>query len=76
MKYRVDNAEDLAVARAAVREWRVEHPEGTPVQLVGQVGAVFGPDWAPVLRAMLFVVDRRAARVVSGVVAAQTRAAR
>jgi len=53
-----------------VREWRVEHPEGTAAQLVNQVGARFHPDWAPVLRAMLFVADRHAARVVTGITGA------
>jgi len=62
--------DELARARAAVREWRVEHPEGTAAQLVNQVGARFHPDWAPVLHAMLFVADRHAARVVTGITGA------
>jgi hypothetical protein len=62
--------DDLARARAAVREWRAEHPEGTAAQLVDEVGARFRPDWAPVLRAILFVVDRHAARVVTGITGA------
>jgi hypothetical protein len=62
--------DELARARAAVREWRAEHPEGTAAQLVNQVGARFHPDWAPVLRAMLFVADRHAARVVTGITGA------
>jgi hypothetical protein len=62
--------EELARARAAVRQWRAEHPEGTDAQLVDQVGARFHPDWAPVLRAMLFVTDRHAARVVTGITGA------
>jgi hypothetical protein len=59
--------DELACARATVREWRAEHPEGTAAQLVNQVGARFHPDWAPVLRTMLFVADRHAARVVTGI---------
>jgi hypothetical protein len=62
--------DDLVRARAAVREWRAEHPEGTAAQLVDQVGGQFHPDWGPVLRAMLFVVDRHAARVVTGIAGA------
>ena len=62
--------DELARARAAVREWRAEHPEGTAAQLVDQVGARFHPDWAPVLGAMLFVADRHAARVVTGITGA------
>lgn len=77
MRFRDDNNPgELDRARAAVRRWRAEHPEGTATQLVDQVGARFHPDWAPVLRAMLFVVDRHTARVVSGIVNAPTRAAR
>jgi hypothetical protein len=62
--------DDLVRARAAVREWRAEHPEGTAAQLVDQVGARLHPDWAPVLRAMLFVADQHAARVVTGITGA------
>ena len=62
--------DELARARATVREWRTEHPEGTAAQLVNQVGARFHPDWAPVLRAMLFVADRHAARAVTGITGA------
>jgi hypothetical protein len=71
VRSRDDNPGDLEHARAAVRQWRAGHPEGTDAQLVDQVGARFHPDWAPVLRAMLFVVDRHAAQVVSGIVTAQ-----
>lgn len=62
--------DDLVRARAAVRQWRAGHPEGTAAQLVDEVGAGFHPDWAPVLRAMLFVVDQHAARIVTGVTGA------
>ena len=75
MRFR-DEPADLERARAAVREWRAGHPEGTATQLVDQVGSRFHPDWAPVLRAMLFVVDRHAARAVTGIVTAQAGAAR
>jgi len=71
VRYREDRPEDLERARAAVRQWRAEHPGGTADQLVEQVGARLHPDWAPVLRAILFVVDRHAARAVTGIVAAQ-----
>ena len=72
MRFPEDKPEDLEQARAAVRHWRAEHPGGTVDQLVEQVGARLHPDWAPVLRAMLFVVDRHAARCVTGIVTAQT----
>ena len=70
MRYREDRPEDLARARAAVAEWRTANPEGTAEQLVADLGAGIHPDWAPVLRAMLFVVDRRAARAVTGITGA------
>lgn len=76
MRFRDDNPGDLEHARAAVPQWRAGHPEGTAAQLVDQVGARFHPDWAPVLRAMLFVVDRHAARAVSGIVTARAGAVR
>ncbi|MGH3418022.1 MAG: hypothetical protein ACRDOD_00260 [Streptosporangiaceae bacterium] len=60
MRYSDGKPEDLERARAAVRQWRAG-------QLVADLGAGFHPDWAPVLRAMLFVVDRHAARVVTGI---------
>jgi hypothetical protein len=67
VRYRDDKPADLERARAAVREWRAGHPEGTAAQLVDEVGVQFHTDWAPVLRAILFVVDRHAARVVTGI---------
>jgi hypothetical protein len=69
VRYREDKSADLARARAAVRAWREEHPDGTPEQLVAAVGPRFRRDWAPVLRAMLYVADKHAARVVTGIVA-------
>ncbi len=68
MRYREDKPADLARARAAVKAWREENPDGTPEQLVAAVGPRFHRDWAPVLRAMLYVADRHAARVVTGIV--------
>jgi hypothetical protein len=70
VRFREDKPGDLERARAAVRHWRVEHPEGTADQLVDQVGAWFHSDWAPVLRAILFVVDRHAGRAVTGIAGA------
>lgn len=67
MRYPEDRPEDQVRARAAVTEWRTANPEGTAEQLVADLGAEFHPDWAPVLRAMLFMVDRHAARVVTGI---------
>ena len=58
MRFSEDSAEDLDRARAAVAEWRRQHPEGTAGQLVDALGPEFHPDYGPVLRGILFAVDR------------------
>ncbi len=68
MRYRDEKPGDQERARAAVKAWREEHPGGTPEQLVAAVGPRFHRDWAPVLRAMLYMADKHAARVVTGIV--------
>jgi hypothetical protein len=52
--------------REVVRGWRAANPQGTPEQLLDDVGHQFHPDWAPVLRSVLITVDRRHAREVTG----------
>ena len=61
MRFRADSPEDLERARAAVAEWRERHPEGTAEELVDALGGQFHPDYAPVLRGMLFAADRHRA---------------
>ena len=46
--------------------WRAEHPQGTPDQMLAAIGPAFHHDYGPVLRAFLFVIDKHAARVVTG----------
>jgi hypothetical protein len=67
MRFREEKLSDLAVARKAVAEWRVAHPEGTPEQLIGAVGPAFPSDWSVVLRGILAAVDRHGARRITGI---------
>lgn len=66
MRFRKDNPEDLARARTEVAAWRADHPGGTGEALVAALGHRFHPDYGPVLRAVLFTVDRHHARQVIG----------
>lgn len=66
MRFREDNPQDLARARAEVAVWRAQHPTGTGEELVAEVGHRFHRDYGPVLRAVLFAVDRHNARQVTG----------
>jgi hypothetical protein len=50
--------EELAAARAAVADWREQHPEGTEDQLVAALNPGPDPDYGLMLRAMLFAIDR------------------
>jgi hypothetical protein len=59
---------DLDRARAAVAAWRDGHPAGTSDDLIAVVGPAFHPDWAIVLRGVLFAEDRHRARRTTGVV--------
>jgi hypothetical protein len=58
VRFREDSPEDLARARAAVAEWRDQNPAGTAGQLVAALGGQFHLDYGPVLRGMLFAIDR------------------
>jgi hypothetical protein len=59
MRFREDNPEDLDRARTAVAQWREQNPAGTENQLLAALGPQFHPDYAPVLRAVLFTHDRQ-----------------
>jgi hypothetical protein len=43
VRFRADSPEELARARAAVAEWRDQHPAGTADQLVAALGGQFRP---------------------------------
>ena len=66
MRFREDSPADLARARAAVAAWRKQNPTGTGEELA-IVGHQCDPDYGVVLRAVLFAVDRRRARQITGV---------
>ena len=59
MRFREDNPEDLDRARTAVAQWREQNPAGTENQLLTALSPQFHPDYAPVLRAVLFTHDRQ-----------------
>jgi hypothetical protein len=67
VRFREDNPEDLARARVEVAAWRTQHCAGTGEELVAAIGYRFHRDYGPVLRAVLFGVDRHNARQVTGV---------
>ncbi len=67
MRFREDSPLELARARAAVAAWRDQNPAGTAEQLVVALGGQFHRDYGPVLRAVLFAVDRHLAREVTGI---------
>jgi len=71
VRFREDKPEDLDRARAAVAAWREQNPAGTAGQLVAALGGQFHRDYGPVLRAVLFAVDRGRARRITGVITGQ-----
>jgi len=67
VRFREDRPEDLERARAAVADWRDRNPAGTGEELLAAIGHQFHQDYAVVLRAVLFAVDRHRARQVTGI---------
>ena len=67
MRFREDSPADLARARAAVTAWREQNPTGTGEELVAAAGHQFYPEYGVVLRGVLFAVDRRRARQITGI---------
>jgi hypothetical protein len=65
VKFREDNSEDLVPARTEVAAWRARHPAGTGEELVAALGHRFHQDYASVLRAVLFAVDRHRSHQVT-----------
>jgi hypothetical protein len=59
VRFRDEKLTDLDRARAAVGEWRDANPEGTREQMLAALGPRFHPDYAIVLRGVLFAVDRK-----------------
>lgn len=67
MRFREDSEADRTRARDAVRTWREENPDGTPAEMLAELGPQFHADYGPVLRAMLFRADLRDANVTTGI---------
>ncbi len=76
VRFRNERPEDLQAARAVVAAWRQQNPAGTTEQLIDAVGAQFRDDWGPVLRAVLYVVDKHAARAICGILSGTAGASR
>jgi hypothetical protein len=70
VRFREDKPEDLERARTEVAAWRERNPQGTSDQLAAELGGRFHKDHGPLLRAVLFTVDRHAARAVTGITGA------
>jgi hypothetical protein len=75
VRFREDKAVELDRAREEVAAWREQNPEGTRDQLITALGPRFHPDYAVVLRGVLFAVDQNRARQVTGSVTAPARPA-
>ena len=58
MRFREDKPGDLERARTAVAEWRAQNPASSADQLNAALGSQFPSDYGPVLRAVLFTLDR------------------
>jgi hypothetical protein len=67
VRYRDDRPGDRERAREAVKAWRAAHPDGTPDEMLADLAGQFHPDFAPVLRALLFRTDLRDAKVTTGI---------
>jgi hypothetical protein len=67
VRFREYSEEDRLRARDAVKAWREEHPDGMPDEMLTDLGPGFHPDYGPALRAMLFRVDLRDAKVTTGI---------
>jgi hypothetical protein len=66
VRFREDKPEYLARAREAVAAWREAHSQGTYDQLVADLGPDFPDGYGPVLRSMLFALERKDAHSLTG----------
>jgi len=66
VRYREDTPAEQERARAAVEQWRGAHPDGSPEEMLAEIGPGFDKDYGPVLRAALFRADTDAAHVRAG----------
>jgi hypothetical protein len=75
-RFREDKPADLDRARTTVAAWRDQNPAGTDQEMLAAFGRQFHRDYAVVLRAVLFAVDRHRARQVTGLATRTARATR
>jgi hypothetical protein len=73
VRYREDTPGELARARATVAAWRNRNPTGTGEEMLAATGRQFHQDYSVVLRTVLFAVDRRLVRQVTGIPAEERR---
>jgi hypothetical protein len=66
VRFRENTEADQARARGAVKAWRDEYPDGTPEEMLADLGPDFHKDYGPVLRAVLFRADLDDAKVTTG----------
>ncbi len=67
MRFRENNPNELAKARAAVTAWRNQNPIGSGEEMIAAIGHQFHRDYGVVLRAVLFAADRHRALEVTGI---------
>jgi hypothetical protein len=67
MRFREDTEADRVRARSAVKAWRDEHPDGTPEEMLADLGPGFHKDYGPMLRAIMFRADLDDAKVTTGI---------
>jgi hypothetical protein len=67
VRFREDTEGERTRARETVRAWRDGHPDGSPDEMVTDLGPGFHKDYGPVLRAVLFRTDLRDAKVTTGI---------
>jgi hypothetical protein len=67
VRYRDDKPGTRDRARKAVAAWREQHPDGTYEELVADLGPDFPDGYGPILRSMLFVIERHDAKILTGV---------
>ena len=65
MRFREDRPQELARA-PVITAWRDQNPAGMAGQLVAALGGQFHRDYGPVLRGVLFAVDRHITGVFAG----------
>jgi hypothetical protein len=73
VRFRENRPEDLDRARAAVAAWRDRNPSDTCEELLAAIGHQFHQEYAVVLHAVRFAVDRHRARQVTGIPAEERR---